>query len=319
MVTFQASWALLLLPVLAAWGVWRVVKLRHQWETAFRFSRLATLEFLDKRPNRIKRLTPWVCKAMAALFLVLAMARPVSVMKVPVKSVDMMLVMDISLSMMAEDLPPNRLTSAKQAAITFVGSLPPEIRVGLTLFAGNAYVLTPPTSDHNSVVQYLKALKTEDLQPRTEIGTALINTLRVINPTSNQKGESVIVLFSDGDSQEGYPWADAARKAQQERTRVYTVGVGALEHTAIFYKDQWLPVAFSEKTMRAIAEITQAEYFRVFRAEDFQQVYSQIEEKALHLETRREELSWVFAALALLALMTQSVLTVYWLRPMPPE
>src|SRR5262249_26480407 len=154
---------------------------------------------------------------------ILASARPTVIERIPTYSVDMMLVLDISLSMMAEDIHPSRIEAAKAAAEDFIRSLPDQINIGLEFFAGSPYVVSPPTEDHEKILGLLDSLKKEDLQVRTEIGSALEAALKILQPQSrsnpshkNAMPHRVIVLMSDGDSREGYPWDVAAVHAREQ-------------------------------------------------------------------------------------------------------
>jgi Ca-activated chloride channel family protein len=251
------------------------------------------------------------------------------VAKVPINTVDMMIVLDISLSMMAEDIHPDRISAAKEAAIRFVDSLPRDARVGLEVFAGDNYVLSPPTSHHDEIVAYLRALRRDDLKPRTEIGGALHTALQILEqgtttdthpmgsappPATNHKPEAqppapgakkpdrVIILLSDGDSHEGYPWDQAARDALQAHVMVHTIGIGSPEGSIINYRGMELPVTFNEATLRQIAAIAGGSYFRVFSEADFRRVYDQIHARTIHYEERDVDLAFLAAGASLLVL-----------------
>ncbi len=336
---FVWPWILLLLLLIpAGWALY----LRHLRfkirQTALNFSHAAVLAKIQRQPSLWKRLLAPICTSLLAFFLIVGLARPTIVGKVPMNAVDMMLVLDISLSMMADDISPNRLEAAKEAAIQFVQSLPRDSRIGLEVFAGDTYVLTPPTSRHNEVEGYLRALRKEDLKQHTQIGSALAGALKVLNqseaqaqtqsePKPSQNGQDnqseetndasspakpksqtkkpgrVIVLLSDGDSHEGYPWDQAARDALQENVIVNTIGIGSRQGGMIHYRGLELPVNFDESTLRRIAEIANGSYFRVYQQADFSRVYQQIHERTIHYEERDVDLTFVLAGLGLLILI----------------
>lgn len=327
---FEWPWALLLLLLIPA-GWWLYLrKLRQKlMQTALHFSYTAVVEQLHHLPPLWKRLfIPGACSLLAVL-LIVALARPTVVGKVPVNSVDMMIVMDISLSMLADDIHPDRITAAKEAAIQFVESLPRDARIGLEVFAGDNYVLSPPTSRHNEVEAYLRALRREDLKPRTEIGSALHSALKILkqgqdtadesnnsdnkiepsaqkpvdtNPKANQP-DRIIILLSDGDSHEGYPWDQAARDALKDNVVVHAIGIGSPQGAVIHYRGMELPVTFDESTLRHIAEIAQGKYFRVFKESDFRNVYEQIHARTVHYEERDVDLAYIMAAGGLLVML----------------
>lgn len=310
-----AFWGLLLLPLLT------ILYLRIQrtrWRQAFQFSQTSLLAALDQQLSPWKRLLLPVSTLLLLLLLILALARPTIVTKVPTRSVQMMLVLDISLSMMAEDIKPNRIQAAKDAGIRFVESLPRDVSVGLTLFAGNTYVVTPPLRDHHQVANLLKSLKVEDLQPRTEIGSAIEASLKTLTPRTEAPKKSppqrVIILLSDGDSREGYPWNLAAQEAKKQRVSIYTVGVGSPGDTSIVYQGQVLPVTFSETTLKEIARLAGGEYFRVFSERDFQQVYTAVRDRSIDYEERPEDLGYLLSLGALLVLISTIFASLFWVR-----
>lgn len=320
---FQWPWALLLFSLLPfVIGVY-LLQERKRWQTALRFSYGSVLEHLKLNPAPWRKILQPLCLLGVMTLLIIAVARPTITVRVPVRSVDMMLVMDISLSMMAEDLKPNRMMAARDAAIRFVGSLPQDVRIGLEFFAGNTFVVTPPTRDHHKVVAYLNSLKMSDLQQRTEIGSAIQTALKIFEgnkvsdsadapetgePQPDQKQESkppqkVILLLSDGDSREGYPWNQAALNAKEQNVFIYTVGIGSDAPTTIHYQDQELPVTFSEETLKQIAELSDGEFLRVFREADFKTIYERVRDQSIEYEERPEEFSGLFSLLALGMLM----------------
>jgi Ca-activated chloride channel family protein len=248
--------------------------------------------------------------------------------------------MDISISMMAEDIKPSRMEAAKLAAIHFIQSLPEDIRVGLEWFAGNTYVLSPPTRNHEELIGYIQELEMKDLKPRTELGTALKTALEVLQreavkpasqtaktqtrqkpaePSAPKQGNpqdlkttplaavkpvrQVIVLLSDGDSHEGYPWQQAATEARDNRVAVFTIGIGSQEGASIQYQGQVYPVSFDENTMKQIAIQAEGEYFRVFSEGDFRKVYQRVREKTVHTETRTLPLGFILAGIQLILLL----------------
>lgn len=320
----HAFWGLFLVPVL----LWMWMDLDTQrLKRALRFSPIEALRLAKRTPSRWKRLSTLILLMLMTVSLILALARPYQKVWIPNRTIDLMLVMDISLSMMAEDVKPNRLTSAKEAARQFVESLPEEVRVGLTLFAGNTYLVSPVTKDHRMVSAYLHSLKTTDLQPRTEMGSAMQVALKSLseptdlNPNSkNQNSKQkappmkVMLLMSDGDSHEGYPWRQAVMNSKKQRVVVHTVGIGTDETVSIRYKNQVLPVQFSEQTLKAIAEGTGGKYFRVFRGEDFQSVYEWIGDRALSFEEKKEDRGWFFVLVALGLGLVALVLERFWVR-----
>lgn len=305
---------LLLLLIPLGWFFYAGYRRQRLERQALQFSYAAMAAQLKQQTAAWKRLLFPVSVSMLAACMIFSLARPTIIAKVPVSSVDMMLVLDISLSMMAEDIRPSRIDAARDAAVRFVESMPPDARIGLEVFAGDNYVLSPPTSRHDEVIAYLKALRKEDLKIRTEIGSALHTALRILSgesrlnnqkpqaPDNGRKPDQVIILLSDGDSHEGYPWDQAARDAVKDHVTIHTVGIGSVGGSIIQYHGMELPVSFDETTLRQIAEIGGGSYFRVFTEEDFRKVYDQLQARTVHYEEQSVDLSFVLAGLALLIL-----------------
>jgi Ca-activated chloride channel family protein len=333
----QWPWALLLLLLLPVMLFAWLRAERQRWQQALRFSYAAVAEHLARNPMSWKRLFTPLITGLTMLLLILALCRPTVVGRVAVQSVDLMMIMDISLSMMAEDLRPTRMAAAKEAGIRFINSLPKDARIGLEFFAGNTYVASPPVREHQKVADLLASLRLEDLQPFTEIGSALqtgLKTLRAMDEeeparplpgndeapreTPRKKPpQRVIILLSDGDSTGGYPWDQAAMNAKTQNVRVFTVGIGSPGMATIVYQGEVLPVTFNEGTLRRIAEMTNGRYFRVFSEKDFRAVYEQIRERAITYEEREQDLAWLFSALALGVMSFGLLFGMFRIRTLP--
>jgi Ca-activated chloride channel family protein len=337
--SFHFVWpqALLLMLFLPVWWYHYAQSIRRQIEQqALVFSYTALVAQLTKvtqQGKSWKRLLYPCTLCFIFLSLIVALARPMVNIPVSVQSADVILVLDISLSMMANDIKPTRLEAAKRAAANFISDLPENIRVGLTVFAGDVYVLSPPTRKHAELIADLDALRQDDLKPRTEIGSALHAALQILakekskaqrataqsksshsklqkeespisNPTeSNTNRDQAIVLLSDGDSHEGYPWDRAAMDAEKAHVRIDAIGIGSAQGGVIHYQGMELPVSFDERTLRQIAQIAHGQYFRAYQASDFQAAYSQIQAHTVHTENMDVELSFIFAGLALIGLL----------------
>ncbi|MGE0201660.1 MAG: VWA domain-containing protein [Candidatus Melainabacteria bacterium] len=328
-------WMLLLLLVIPVFWLMYVRFQRDRWLAAWQYSPAMVVARLKQHPSRWKRLLFPTTLSLVMALLVMALARPVLVAEFPTRSVNMMLVLDISLSMLATDIAPDRITAAREAAVRFVDSLPPDVRVGLELFAGDNYVVQSPTASHYLVTGYLKTLDERHLQTRTEIGSAIRTAIEALSRFGSPPGaeadkqvpakppvkgdrkkqpQQVIVLLSDGDSREGYPWHLAAADARDHNILIYTVGMGGTKPTFIEYQGQMLPVSFSENTLKNIANIAGGEYFRVFTEKDFQTVYDQVRRKALVLERQALEVGYLCAGLALLVLLLGLCGAAIWVR-----
>ncbi|MEB3286855.1 MAG: VWA domain-containing protein [Vampirovibrionales bacterium] len=306
-------WAFCLLLLIPLWFLIYRTQRKKFLDTAFLYSPLGLLQHLKQSGAKSKSwLFPlWVIGLV--LLLCLGAARPVLLGRMPEHQVNLLLVMDISLSMMADDIAPDRLEAAKESAARFVDSLPASVNVGLELFAGNNYVIQPPSDDHEAVIAYIKSLSKKHLQMRTEIGSALKTAVDVLGglpgssisdektkPGNAKAPRQVVILMSDGDSQEGYPWSAAVSLARERNIIIDTVGIGSSGEATIVYQGQRVPVFFNENTLRKIASASGGTFFRVFKEDDFADVYRQIKEQSIVMTHKREELGWLLALLTLL-------------------
>lgn len=312
----QALFALVLIPL---FWFFRTQYEHFRWQQAFRFSPLGVIDALRLNPSPLKRLWRPVLISLMLLILIVSLARPTATVRYPVKQVNLMLVLDISLSMLAHDIHPTRIEAAKEAAINFIQSLPDDVRVGLELFAGNTYVIQSPSRDRGMAVSYLRSLSERHLQMRTEIGSALKTAVDVLGTTTpsvknGKPPQQVIVLLSDGDSQEGYPWNVAVAQARAQNITIHTVGIGSNDDTDIIYKGQSYPVRFNETTLRQIASTAGGQYFRVFSHDDFKKVYDQVTHQSIVMEERKDELTALGVGLALLLLCLGLLGEAFWIR-----
>jgi Ca-activated chloride channel family protein len=328
---FEWPWMLLLLVLIPVFWWFYLRRIRQKLvRLSLQFSYAAVVEQIKAQPALWKRLLLPLSVSGVMVFLIVGLARPTITTKVGIHSADIMLVLDISLSMLAEDIKPDRMNAAKEAAINFVRSLPSDARIGLEFFAGDNYVVSPPTSHHSEIIAYLRALKREDLKPRTEIGSALKTALQVLiqppppsslktgkaknaEPSGSSKPNPVIILLSDGDSHEGFPWNVAAKQAREANVTVHTIGVGSSQGSSIVYQGVELPVLFDESTLRQTAELGGGSYFRVFKEADFRKVYEQIQQRTIHYEQRDVDLAFAMAGVGLLTLLIALGLAITFL------
>lgn len=220
--------------------------------------------------------------------LIIAMARPrtftVSQDRDDTKGIDIMLSVDVSLSMLAKDLTPDRLTALKDIAIKFVNKRPND-RIGLVAYSGEAFTKVPVTSDHQVVVDELNSLNPLELQPGTAIGEGLSVA---VNHLKNSKAKSkIIILMTDGVNtiENAMPPAIAAELAKNNGIKVYSIGIGtngyALMPTQV---DRWTSelifteteVKIDEPILKEVAQMTGGKYFRATSNSSLEEVYDEI-------------------------------------------
>ncbi|PRB01168.1 VWA domain-containing protein [Chryseobacterium sp. MYb7] len=219
--------------------------------------------------------------------LIIAMARPrtftVSQDRDDTKGVDIMLSIDVSLSMLAKDLSPDRITALKDIAVKFVQKRPND-RIGVVAYAAEAFTKVPVTSDHQVVIDEIKNLNSAGLEPGTAIGEGL--SVAVNHLIKSKAKSKVVILMTDGVSniQNAIPPQLAAELAKNNNIKVYSIGIGtngyALMPTSqdifgdlIFTETE---VTIDENTLREIAQTTGGKYFRATSNSSLEEVYDEI-------------------------------------------
>ncbi|MBV8325764.1 VWA domain-containing protein [Chryseobacterium sp.] len=219
--------------------------------------------------------------------LIIAMARPrtftISQDRDDTKGVDIMLSIDVSLSMLAKDLNPDRITALKDIAVKFVQKRPND-RIGVVAYAAEAFTKVPVTSDHQVVIDEIKNLNSEGLEPGTAIGEGL--SVAVNHLIKSKAKSKVVILMTDGVSniQNAIPPQVAAELAKNNNIKVYSIGIGtngyALMPTSqdifgdlVFTETE---VAIDENTLREIAQTTGGKYFRATSNSSLEEIYNEI-------------------------------------------
>jgi len=233
---------LAILPVLVVARWWF---LRRRRPTALRYSSLSLIQAAAPGSNRVRRHLPFTLFLLGAASLVLAMARPVDIVSVPAGQTTVILAMDVSRSMCATDIQPNRLVAAEDAASSFITKQGGTTQIGIVAFAGFAEIVQAPTTDQEVLLDVVESLATGR---RTAIGSAILESLDAIaevdpgvaksDPASASPGvgapalpkgayaPAIIVLLTDGASNAGPMPVEAAKQAAARGIRVYTIGFG---------------------------------------------------------------------------------------------
>ncbi len=335
---FKWPWVLLLLALCLILPFLYQKIQKKRWQRALRFSYSSAASHLSHNRSRFKRLLPPLMTLYILFLLIIALSRPTAVVEIPTESVDMMMVVDVSLSMKAKDIQPSRLEAAKLAAKRFIQSLPKDVRVGLIYFAGTSAIQSLPTREHRQIESILDRLAEEDLRPGTALGEGLKDALKAMErrqtldqqeskklspPSAPFKKEGmispqrVVILISDGDQNTGYPWTVASSQALEESTVVHTVAIGSREVTEIEHEGQFYPVYLDDNTLQQIARITRGSFYRAFKDEDFKAIYEQVRQRAIVFEESHEGMGFIFVGLALFLLLFQQFLLAFWLKRVP--
>lgn len=257
------------------------------------------LPLLREAAREAKGPLPWLPPALFALgllLLALAATKPLLLLPGRVSENAVILAVDVSRSMMATDLKPNRLEAAKGAARAFLRAAPRELRVGLVAFSGFAQTVHPPTTDRRRLLESLESL---EFGRSTAIGEGILEALRNLREAGG-KGE--VLLLTDGRNRTGIDPLEAAGEAQRMGVRVHTVGVGVPgwtpgpEDPALGFGP--FPGAYEvdEELLRAIAELTGGKRFLVRSEEELARVYLDLA-KEVRLEVRPQEATGLLGAL----------------------
>ena len=292
----------------------------------------ATL-FLKKRIKSYKNYLihlPFTLRVLTFIMVIMVLARPQSTNRwqnSDVEGIDIMLAMDVSTSMLAMDLSPNRLEAAKQVAAEFVNGRSND-NIGLTIFAGESFTQCPLTVDHTVMLNMLNAVKCDiAAQGIIEDGTAIgMGVANAVSRLKESKAKSkVIILLTDGSNNRGEISPEAAAEiAKQFGIRVYTIGVGTNGEAPYPYGGQVVkvPVEIDETTLNKIATITDGSYYRATSNSALKEVYEKIDKlertklNVKEFSSREEEYS-IFAIIALVSLMLELLLRFTLLRRIP--
>ena len=270
----------------------------------------------------------------AFVALVLALARPQTHnawKDQTVEGIDIMMVMDVSTSMLAEDLRPNRIEAAKNVAAEFVAGRPND-NIGLTIFAGEAFTQCPMTTDHSSLLSLLQNIRADIaarglIEDGTAIGMGLANA---VSRLKDSKAKSkVVILLTDGSNNRGdISPMTAAEIAKSLGVRVYTIGVGTTGTArypmnvggATQYVN--LPVEIDEQTLRSIASATDGDFYRAKNNKELNQIYKEIdklEKSKLNVKqySRRYEAYQTFALFAVIFLLLEVLMRITVFRRSP--
>ena len=331
-------WSMLALPLLPALYLWL---LRRRGKAALRYSSLDVVRATSSRIWR--RHVPPALLLMACTVLLLAAARPLAVVTLPWSRSQVLLAMDVSLSMRVSDVKPTRMVAAQDAAKLFLRDLPRHIEVGLVTFAGSAQVAQAATLDRGTLVSVIDAFQ---MQYGTAIGSAIVVCLAELFPEhgislsdmtfgARQKlrgrdeknngpqpkqiapvapgsyGAGAILLLSDGRRTMGVDTLEAAKMAADRGVRIHVVGLGTVDGAVGMPEGMAIYMQLDEPTLREVARMTGGEYHHAGTAEELRSVYQDLGSR-LQVQTRETEVTGLLALAGAVLVMAAAGLSLLW-------
>lgn len=326
---FASPHNLFLLLFLVPLIIWYIYKLRNTQAT---FKMSSTTAFNGKTAG-IKvhlRHIPFLLRLVALALIIIVISRPQSLnssQKTKTEGIDIVMALDISGSMMAQDLKPNRMEAAKKVASDFIADRQND-RMGLVIFAGESFTQVPLTTDHGVLLNLLHEVEPGMIEDGTAIGLGLANAVNRLKDSDAKS--KVVILLTDGSNNRGQiAPLTAAELAKNYGIRVYTIGVGT-RGKALFpvYNQfgqqslQYLDVDIDEKMLTEIADMTGAKYFRAVDNESLRDVYSEIDQLektkiSVNNVTQRDELYLPYALIALGLILLELILRRTLFRSIP--
>lgn len=343
----EMLWLLLGLPLLV---VAYVAVLRRRKKAVIQFASVGLVQRAIGPGMLVRRHLPALLLLLSLTAMVIGLARPEARITLPTMQQTVILAIDVSISMDATDVDPNRITAAQTAARAFVEERPSDLRVGLVAFGGNALLVQPPTTSREEL---LAAIDRFELQRGTATGSALYSALAALLPDSGidlqsleikwdaerdlrdasrfrrdrpamKQADSVppgsyrngaIILMSDGFKTVGPEPLDAARVVSERGVRVFTVGFGTKEGGVVHVNGWSIHVRLDEPTLQAIANKTGGAYFQASTAGDLVKVYRELNAQ-LVLERKDDEVTFLLVAVAAVLLLVALLLSKVWSSPL---
>ncbi len=318
-------WLLLLIPLLAAWYIF----VSNRKKPTLQISSISPLRGVNRSARYYLQHVPFALRCLALAFIFLALARPQSTSKsesVYTEGIDIVLALDISSSMLAQDFRPDRLQAAKDIGTQFIAERPND-RIGLVVFAGESFTQCPLTTDRITLINLMKDVECGMIEDGTAIGNGLATAVARLKDSKSVS--RVVILLTDGVNNRGeVAPLTAAEIAKTYGIRVYTIGVGSMGTapypfmTNFGVQIQQVPVEIDEAMLRQIADMTNGQYFRATSNTKLLEIYGEInklERNKVEVDSlmhHKEEYT-PFALLALACLLLEVFLRLAVLRRIP--
>jgi Ca-activated chloride channel family protein len=324
---------LALLPMMVAIYV---LILRQRKKTALAYSNFALVKAALGKGAGFRRHVPPLLLLAAFIVMLLALARPAAVVTLPTQHETVILAIDVSGSMRADDVKPTRLAAAQAAARAFLNETPGSTRIGIVAFAGSAALVQPPSKNREEVLNAIEQLQ---LQNATAVGSGILVSLKALFPEQDFEVKSqplragmgaaaaggsepkpvppgsyksgVVILLTDGQTTTGPDPVDAARLAAERGVRVFTVGVGTPDGQILTGEGWSIRVRLDEDALKVIADMTRAEYFFAGNAPDLKRIYQGLNSK-LVMERKQTEITALFTGIAASLTLLAAALSLLW-------
>jgi Ca-activated chloride channel family protein len=314
--TFVSASRLWLLLAIGALAVAYVVMQKRRRGYAVRFTNVALLSSVAPQRPGWRRHLPAAALLVALLAFVTAFAHPTRASKVPRERATIMMAIDVSLSMQATDVKPNRLKAAKAAATSFVDLVPAKLNLGLVAFSGTAQVLVAPTTDHALLK---RSIATLELGPATGVGEAVFASLGSIASVPTAPGQEPaparIVLMSDGETTVGRTNDAAASAAVKAKVPVSTIAFGTEEGT-VMVEGSPVFVPVNKDALERLAEQTHGSSFEAASGNELKKVYNDIGSSIGYRTVQKDATTW-FVGIGLAFAVAAAVGSLVWSSRLP--
>ncbi len=333
-------WTLLIVPILL---LLYILAQRRRKKYALRYASLVMVkEALGRGPGWKRHVPPLLFIASIGVML-FALARPIAIVTLPSNEGTVILTIDVSGSMAADDVKPNRMEAAKAAARTFVDKQPQGVKIGIVSFSDNAFIVQAPTSDRDAVIAAVNRLSP---QRGTAIGRGILTSLDAIfeNPNADffaqpdtrfaplgptptptptppplPKGKyapALVILLTDGENNRDPDPLQIVEQASNRGVRVYTVGLGTPEGTILRIQGRAIRTRVDERVLKKIAEDTDGLYFNAADEKELQAVYEKLGTQLVMI-TQKTEITAGFTGLAVALSLLAGILSLVWFNRLP--
>lgn len=327
---FKNPYFFALLAVIIPYILWYALKYKKS-QPALKMPETAKYRYVPKSFRIYLMHVPFILRIILLILVVIILARPQSKntwSNTDVEGIDMMLAVDVSTSMLAQDFKPNRVEALKEIAKRFIETRPND-NIGLTVFAGEAYTQCPLTIDHSILMSLYETVDCQmaangTLEDGTAIGDGIMNSL--IRLRDSKAKSKVLILLTDGVNNRGnISPMTAAEIAKKNKVRIYTVGIG--KNGMAMYPlptggTVMMPTEIDEKTMTDIAELTGGKYFRAKKNSELEEIYREIDKMErtkfnVTQYSKRNELYEPFAVAALIVFLFELLMRLVVLKRLP--